>query len=371
MKNKAHLGINIDLLNNEKYATLNNDQRMLYSLYAERVQCSEYNAKMGDKRFSDAKGRVFCIFTDEEAARLMHVSTKSIQRWRKGLIEIGLVESIAVRHALMRVNHIYVNEVEEAPEGADVPLKWKNHKVEVIKEQTLSSWTTKAKMVWTNRLKGTGQIAVSPSGQSVQDDQPKSPLSLPQASLTQDNNKTEQDARTRARDVNGYQDQPASRVNKGYWALPAAVRVAFNRAHGFINGYMADQLGQLVAEFGVDCTVYAITKSAGRKISYPLRYIQRTLAVAKQRNGSNAAAVTVEDMVHFDRDYFANRQHHWNAEEFDRRFSDFVDRQGLLGKYRPTVKARVVNRPQVPTIPMFKLAQEMTGSTVSASTLGY
>ena len=47
MKNTAFIATNCDLINNPKYQKLDATAMMLYSLYEERVSCSQYNVMNG------------------------------------------------------------------------------------------------------------------------------------------------------------------------------------------------------------------------------------------------------------------------------------------------------------------------------------
>lgn len=88
--NTNYLSINMDLINNDKYQNLDMTTVMLYSLYNNRLSCSIYNS--GDGSWTDREGRVYILFTNEEAAKILRVSQRKITTCRQKLIDENLIE---------------------------------------------------------------------------------------------------------------------------------------------------------------------------------------------------------------------------------------------------------------------------------------
>ena len=132
-KNTAFLGLNLDLLENPKYADIDPRAMMLYSLYADRQSCSLHNAMNGNKTFVDEKG-VFIYFDNALAADLLHCTIKTVTKFRAQLKKAGLIS--VIRQGLQSYK-IYVFDVESTPSNVDLKLPWKNVKnnAETLVEQ--------------------------------------------------------------------------------------------------------------------------------------------------------------------------------------------------------------------------------------------
>ena len=135
LNNKAFLGINLDLLENPKYKNLDSRAMMLYALYADRYSASMNNARLGNTAFVDDMG-VFIRFTNELAAKVLHVSKQKITDFRKELSDLDLIK--VVREGLKGYK-IYVYPVQQTPSNVELLLPWKNHTVTV--QKLTSDWT--------------------------------------------------------------------------------------------------------------------------------------------------------------------------------------------------------------------------------------
>lgn len=123
---RAFVPVNTDLFNNPKYFNLDMSALVLYSIYEQRQQVSQYHSLHGNKTFADDNG-AFIYFSNEEAADIMRISTRKLTRLRKKLVECGLIK--VVRHGLRNFK-IYVNQPELTPEDVEPKMKWSNFSFE-------------------------------------------------------------------------------------------------------------------------------------------------------------------------------------------------------------------------------------------------
>lgn len=281
MPSKAFLGLNVDLLNNPKYDEIKMDALVLYSLYADRAACSKANANNGNNYFVDKNGRHFVIFTDDEASKLIRTSTRTIANYRKKLASVGLITQTVVFTGLRRINRIFVNDVEQTPKNVEAKLHWKNHTVRT--ETVVSNWTISAKLNWINTVAKNVLDRVENNDMT---DRKKVPLSLSQASLTQESL------------TDGHDSTQAQAPVSEYRKLPEAIRTEFGKHFGFITPIIAKRLNNLVANQGEDCVLYAIQKTAKRNVKSPISYVESCL-----RNAVNNGLKTVAEMMAFDQQY--------------------------------------------------------------------
>ncbi|WP_347284082.1 hypothetical protein [Lactobacillus taiwanensis] len=109
----------MELRNNPKYNGLSGLAKSMYDYYAHRAKCSAYHAKNGDNRYIDKKG-VFIYYSNEDICELLSVSDRTVSKFRKQLINAGLIE--VVRDGLTSYK-IYVKEPEKTPDTIHWRLK--------------------------------------------------------------------------------------------------------------------------------------------------------------------------------------------------------------------------------------------------------
>lgn len=273
---KAFLGVNLDLLENPKYQSLDFRSMGLYALYADRFAASMHNVQQGNMSFIDDTG-VFIRFTNELAAKALHTSVKLVSKFRKQLESVGLIK--IKRDGLMGYK-IYVMDVEQTPSDIDLILPWKNHTISV--QETVSDWTLLAKLQHCKIMpKSTVNVDATVKSQIDSTCSPKSPTSLSQVSLSQNINHNDL-IDTRAREK-----KPSA-----YRSLPEKVRASFGDAFGFINQTTAVQLHDLVDKSDEDMVVYAIQQSKSHRITSPIRYLTAVIM-----NALKQGAKTVQDML--------------------------------------------------------------------------
>lgn len=130
----AFLGINLDLINNPLYEDMSFEAKGLYSLYADRMTCSNYYKLKGIHTYVDEFG-VFIIYSNEEAAKIIGVSTKTIGKLRKELLDHNL---IFIKRNGLKGFKIYVKDVARTPEDVKLKISWKNYAGE-LEESKVSS----------------------------------------------------------------------------------------------------------------------------------------------------------------------------------------------------------------------------------------
>ena len=195
LNNKAFLGINLDLLENPKYKNLDSRAMMLYALYADRYSASMNNARLGNTAFVDDMG-VFIRFTNELAAKVLHVSKQKVTDFRKELSDLDLIK--VVREGLKGYK-IYVYPVQQTPNNVELLLPWKNHTITV--QKITSDWTILSKIEFCKNLKLSSQnVDINVSRISESTCSSKNDTSLSHSSLSHvflNNNGLDDNARTR------------------------------------------------------------------------------------------------------------------------------------------------------------------------------
>ena len=286
---KAFLGVNLDLLENPKYKNLDTRAMMLYALYSDRYSASMNNARLGNTAFVDDMG-VFIRFTNELAAKVLHVSRQKITDFRKDLADLGLIK--VVREGLKGYK-IYVYPVQQTPENVELLLPWKNHTITV--QKTVSDWTITSKIQFCENLQINYQnVDMTVSRISERTCSRKSDTSLSHYSLSQEyiyNNGLVDNAPAREDEL---QAKPNKNNTNPYNSLPEKIKSSFANTFGFITEPMAIELHSLINQSNEDMVNYVITSSNGRKITNAIAYIKAAITNALKRG-----AKTVQDMVDY------------------------------------------------------------------------
>lgn len=89
----------------EKYSGISSDGKLLYALMLDRVKLSEMNG------WQDERGRIYIIFTRDEACRVLGFGKDKAARVYSDLEAAGLIEQ--KKQYLARPTLIYVNEISE------------------------------------------------------------------------------------------------------------------------------------------------------------------------------------------------------------------------------------------------------------------
>ncbi|MFT9003232.1 MAG: replication initiator protein A [Liquorilactobacillus hordei] len=118
----AYLQVNSDLINNDKYKNLDMTTIMLYAVYSNRTMCSIYNSKDGS--WKDGR-RIYILFSNEEAAKILRVSPRKISDSRNKLIEHKLIE---IKKVGLKQNRIFVANPEHT-EADNLVMPYKNSKI--------------------------------------------------------------------------------------------------------------------------------------------------------------------------------------------------------------------------------------------------
>ena len=285
---KAFLGINLDLLENPKYKNLDPRAMMLYALYADRYSASMNNARLGNTAFVDDMG-VFIRFTNELAAKVLHVSKQKVTDFRKELSDLDLIK--VVREGLKGYK-IYVYPVQQTPNNVELLLPWKNHTITV--QKTISDWTILSKIEFCKNLKLSSQtIDINVSRISEPTCSSKTDTSLSHSSLSHvflNNNGLDNNAR--AREEN--EIQPNQSNKNPYHSLPEKIKSSFVDVFGFITKPMAIELHSLISQSNEDMVNYVITSSKGHKITNAIAYIKAAITNALKRGDK-----CVQDMINF------------------------------------------------------------------------
>lgn len=312
-KNKAFLGINLDLINNPKYQKLDTRALILYSLYADRSEASLHNAQNGDMSFCDASG-VFVYYSNELAAKIIRVSEKTVSKFRKQLVDLGL---ISIKRNGLKGYKIYVNAVQETPNNIDLVMPWKNHSVQV--QKLVNEWTMVAKLEFAKN------IGINVKEKSSTTCRKNLPISLSQASLSQvfinHNELTDKNAHVKSE----------KKTKSSYQYLPSAIKSTFNTVFGFITPVIADQLHTLLESNQEDMICYAIETGKNRRISSPIAYIKTVLV-----NAVKAGAKTVQDMI--DQTQNFKNQHHYSKHKRFAKHSTFDEKAALAKLSRTNPK---------------------------------
>ena len=288
LNNKAFLGINLDLLENPKYKNLDSRAMMLYALYADRYSASMNNARLGNTAFVDDMG-VFIRFTNELAAKVLHVSKQKITDFRKELSDLDLIK--VVREGLKGYK-IYVYPVQQTPNNVELLLPWKNHTITV--QKVTSDWTVLSKIEFCKKLKLSSQnVDISVSRISESTCSSKTDTSLSHSSLSHvflNNNGLDDNARTRKEN-----EIQSNQSNKNpYHSLPEKIKTSFVDVFGFITKPMAIELHSLIHQSNEDMVNYVITSSKGHKITNAIAYIKAAITNALKRGDK-----CVQDIINF------------------------------------------------------------------------
>ena len=285
---KAFLGINLDLLENPKYKNLDSRAMMLYALYADRYSASMNNARLGNTAFVDDMG-VFIRFTNELAAKVLHVSKQKVTDFRKELSDLDLIK--VVREGLKGYK-IYVYPVQQTPSNVELLLPWKNHTITV--QKVTSDWTILSKIEFCKNLKlSTQNVDISVSRISESTCSSKTDTSLSHSSLSHvflNNNGLDNNARARKEN----EIQPNQSNKNPYHSLPEKIKSSFVDVFGFITKPMAIELHSLISQSNEDMVNYVITSSKGHKITNAIAYIKAAITNALKRGDKCA-----QDMINF------------------------------------------------------------------------
>ncbi|MCC4466860.1 replication initiator protein A [Limosilactobacillus reuteri] len=286
--NKAFLGINLDLLENPKYKNLDSRAMMLYALYADRYSASMNNARLGNTAFVDDMG-VFIRFTNELAAKVLHVSKQKITDFRKELSDLDLIK--VVREGLKGYK-IYVYPVQQTPNNVELLLPWKNHTITV--QKITSDWTILSKIEFCKNLKLSSQnVDINVSRISESTCSSKNDTSLSHSSLSHvflNNNDLDDNAH--ARKENEIQ---SNQLNKNpYHSLPEKIKSSFVDVFGFITKPMAIELHSLISQSNEDMVNYVIASSKGHKVTNAIAYIKAAITNALKRGDK-----CVQDMINY------------------------------------------------------------------------
>ncbi|MBW3350587.1 replication initiator protein A [Limosilactobacillus reuteri] len=285
---KAFLGINLDLFENPKYKNLDSRAMMLYALYADRYSASMNNARLGNTAFVDDMG-VFIRFTNELAAKVLHVSKQKVTDFRKELSDLDLIK--VVREGLKGYK-IYVYPVQQTPNNVELLLPWKNHTITVKK--ATSDWTILSKIEFCKNLKLSSQnVEMTVSRISESTCSSKTDTSLSHSSLSHvflNNNGLDDNAR--AREENEIQPNPSNK--NPYHSLPEKIKSSFVDVFGFITKPMAVELHSLISQSNEDMVNYVITSSKGHKVTNAIAYIKAAITNALKRGDKCA-----QDMINF------------------------------------------------------------------------
>ena len=288
LNNKAFLGINLDLLENPKYKNLDSRAMMLYALYADRYSASMNNARLGNTAFVDDMG-VFIRFTNELAAKVLHVSKQKITDFRKELSDLDLIK--VVREGLKGYK-IYVYPVQQTPNNVELLLPWKNHTITI--QKVTSDWTITSKLEFCKKLKLSSQtIDITVKSQRGYTCDPNGNTSLSHSSLSHvflNNNGLDDNAHTRKEN-----EIQSNQLNKNpYHSLPEKIKSSFVDVFGFITKPMAIELHSLISQSNEDMVNYVIASSKGHKVTNAIAYIKAAITNALKRGDK-----CVQDMINF------------------------------------------------------------------------
>ena len=300
-KSKAFLGINLDLINNPKYEKLDTRALILYSLYADRSEASLHNAQNGDMSFCDASG-VFVYYSNELAAKIIRVSEKTVSKFRKQLVDLGL---ISIKRNGLKGYKIYVNAVQETPNNIDLVMPWKNHSVQVQKQ--VNEWTMVAKLEFVKSL------GINVKENSSTTCRKNVPTSLSQASLSKNINNNALLDNARVRENAKSIDTKKNNINP-YHSLPEKIKTSFADVFGFITKPMAIELQALINESNVDMVNYAITKSKGHKITNCMAYLKATITSALKQ-GAKCVQDMIDQTKQFNQHKYSKKQRQFKASD--------------------------------------------------------
>lgn len=257
MKNTAFIATNCDLINNPKYQKLDATAMMLYSLYEERVSCSQHTVINGNQYFKDEQGRVFIIFTNEQAATILHTSAKTIANRRKQLEDCHL---ITLKRNGLKGWRIYVNPVESTPTNIELIMSWKNYSNDENNVVTANESQS-------NRTTQNVEYGLEETGST---DWKKGRISISHSSISHpDKNMNEcmkEHAHVRACDT-----QTRGQYNS---ELPAQVRATYLDSFGYISNNTKKALLAMIAKTDADMVAFAIQCASEHNAVNPIAYLQ-------------------------------------------------------------------------------------------------
>lgn len=305
MKNTAFLGIDRDLLENPAYNDLDARAMMLYSLYADRADCSAYHASNGNGSFVDASG-VFIFFANELAADLLHVSVKTITNLRNQLKQHGLIS--VVRYGLKNYK-IYVGSVSATPANVELKLPWKNHSVQPVTVAPADWGITKAVSHWMD-LKPAGSKGSSVQVNSTSTCEKNRPTSLSKPSLSKPKTLNP------LNELNAGAGETNTRVQGervDLHSVPRETQQLYRESFGFLSKKDQHTLHDLALISNADMVHFAVDCASGRKMTNPIAYVTSII-----KNAIAAGVKSVHEMranyaknQEMNRQKYQNRQQQW------------------------------------------------------------
>lgn len=276
MENTAFVATNCDLINNPKYQKLDATAMMLYSLYEERVSCSQYNVMNGNQYYKDEQGRIFIIFTNEQAAAILHTSAKTIANRRKQLEDCHLV---TLKRNGLKGWRIYVNPVESTPANIELIMSWKNYSNEannsVTATESQHNRTTQNVEYGLEETGSTnwkkGRISISHSS-----------ISHPEKNM---NECMKEHAHVRACDT-----QTREQSNS---ELPVQVRAAYLDSFGYISNNTKKALLAMISQTDAEMVAFAIQCASEHNAVNPIAYLQSIIT----STANDPAINNVEQMM--------------------------------------------------------------------------
>lgn len=250
MKNTAFIATNCDLINNPKYQKLDATAMMLYSLYEERVSCSQHTVINGDQYFKDEQGRIFIIFTNEQAATILHTSAKTIANRRKQLEDCHL---IALKRNGLKGWRIYVNPVESTPTNIELIMSWKNYSNDENSVVTANESQS-------NRTTQNVEYGLEETGST---DWKKGRISISHSSISHPDE-----------NMNECMKEHAHAREQSNSKLPAQVRATYLDSFGYISNNTKKALLAMVAKTDADMVAFAIQCASEHNAVNPIAYLQ-------------------------------------------------------------------------------------------------
>lgn len=257
MKNTAFIATNCDLINNPKYQKLDATAMMLYSLYEERVSCSQHTVINGNQYFKDEQGRIFIIFTNEQAATILHTSAKTIANRRKQLEDCHL---ITLKRNGLKGWRIYVNPVESTPTNIELIMSWKNYSNEENNVVTANESQS-------NRTTQNVEYGLEETGST---DWKKGRISISHTSISHPNENMNECMKEHAH-VRAYDTQTRGQSNS---ELPAQVRATYLDSFGYISNNTKKALLAMITKTDADMVAFAIQCASEHNAVNSIAYLQ-------------------------------------------------------------------------------------------------
>lgn len=257
MKNTAFIATNCDLINNPKYQKLDATAMMLYSLYEERVSCSQHTVINGNQYFKDEQGRIFIIFTNEQAATILHTSAKTIANRRKQLEDCHL---ITLKRNGLKGWRIYVNPVESTPTNIELIMSWKNYSNEENNVVTANESQS-------NRTTQNVEYGLEETGST---DWKKGRISISHTSISHPDENMNECMKEHAH-VRAYDTQTRGQSNS---ELPAQVRATYLDSFGYISNNTKKALLAMITKTDADMVAFAIQCASEHNAVNSIAYLQ-------------------------------------------------------------------------------------------------